>query len=165
MCGLFGPLCLWLLTRSWPFPGVSLVTVGTDGCDKDLSLRLTSQWRVGGPRLLLTASSFPSRMLTTEEPTEPTETGRLEEVGGPGAHPEDTAVLSGEDSQAEQMLVSGPAGDGTGLFLSLPCSCPHPVPENSIEIALASCSRTSIFISPVGGPSAASPSAALCLGR
>uniref|UniRef100_A0A452S998 Uncharacterized protein n=1 Tax=Ursus americanus TaxID=9643 RepID=A0A452S998_URSAM len=47
-------------------------------------------------------------MLTTEEPTEPAETGRLEEDGGPGAHPEDTAVLSGEDSQAEQMLVSGP---------------------------------------------------------
>lgn len=49
VCGLFGPLCLWLLTRSWPFPGVSLVTVGTDGRDKELSLRLTSQWRVGGP--------------------------------------------------------------------------------------------------------------------
>uniref|UniRef100_A0A7N5KBI5 Uncharacterized LOC105237394 n=1 Tax=Ailuropoda melanoleuca TaxID=9646 RepID=A0A7N5KBI5_AILME len=45
-------------------------------------------------------------MLTTEEPTEPAETGRLEEDGGPGADPEDTAVLSGEDSQAKQMLGS-----------------------------------------------------------
>lgn len=79
-------------------------------------------------------------MLTTEEPTEPAETGRLEEDGGPGADPEDTAVLSGEDSQAKQMLVSGPTGYGTGLFLSFPCSRPHPEPEASTEIALASSS-------------------------
>nr|XP_012418219.1 PREDICTED: LOW QUALITY PROTEIN: centromere protein J-like [Odobenus rosmarus divergens] len=44
------------------------------------------------------------RMLTAEEPMEPAETGCLEEGGGPGADPEDTAVLSGEDGQAEQML-------------------------------------------------------------
>ncbi|EFB12949.1 hypothetical protein PANDA_007253 [Ailuropoda melanoleuca] len=52
----------------------------------------------------LLPSQLSSRMLTTEEPTEPAETGRLEEDGGPGADPEDTAVLSGEDSQAKQML-------------------------------------------------------------
>ncbi|XP_006750770.1 T-complex protein 10A homolog 2 [Leptonychotes weddellii] len=45
-----------------------------------------------------------SRMLTAEEPTEPAETGCPEEGGGPGADPEDVAVLSGEDGQPEQML-------------------------------------------------------------
>uniref|UniRef100_A0A7N5K5I2 Uncharacterized LOC105237394 n=1 Tax=Ailuropoda melanoleuca TaxID=9646 RepID=A0A7N5K5I2_AILME len=52
-------------------------------------------------------------MLTTEEPTEPAETGRLEEDGGPGADPEDTAVLSGEDSQAKQMLPVRMKTEGT----------------------------------------------------
>lgn len=79
-------------------------------------------------------------MLTAEEPTEPAETGCPEEGGGPGANPEDIAALSGDDGQAEQMLVSGPAGDRTGLVLSLTCHCPHPAPETGIEIPPASSS-------------------------
>lgn len=109
-------------------------------------------------------------MLTAEEPAEPAETGRLREDGGLGANTEDTAMLSGEHSPAEQMLVSGPAGDGTGLALSLTRCCPRPVPETGTEaspgfLLRPEASTWLLISSPLGGANGSCPSAALCLGR
>ncbi|XP_032194375.1 centromere protein J-like isoform X2 [Mustela erminea] len=60
--------------------------------------------REQGHRPLPTACFFPRRMLTADDPAEPAETGRPPEDGGPGAHAEDTATLSGEHGPAERTL-------------------------------------------------------------
>lgn len=110
MHGLVGPLCLGLWTLRWPSRGVRSATVGTKGCDRSvciLGLPHSGGWG------LLTASSFPSRMLAAEELEGLAEMGCPED-GGAGAHLEDTVVLplSEKDGQVEQMLVSGRAGTG-----------------------------------------------------
>ncbi|XP_072686797.1 T-complex protein 10A homolog 2-like isoform X2 [Canis lupus baileyi] len=102
MHGLVGPLCLGLWTLRWPSLGVRSATVGTKGCDRSVCI-------LGSPHSggwgLLTASSFPSRMLAAEELEGLAEMGCPED-GGAGAHLEDTVVLplSEKDGQVEQML-------------------------------------------------------------